>query len=126
MQVAWRETTTGKRYLAQPKRWDGERMNAQRVYWPAHRCTPDPTWRDRAAHDAAQRVADAIAAGRIERGCTVRVFKGRKFPIGTTGVVFWVANDVDGYGVTKCGFTTDCGEKIFINIENLELAVGDK
>lgn len=120
-QVAWRQTTTGKRYLAQPKHWNGERFSSQRTYWPAHRCTPDPTWREHADRAEAERIALAVAAGRIERGCAVRVAKGRKFAIGTVGVVFWVADELTGYGITKCGVMTDGGEKIYINIENLEL-----
>lgn len=120
--VAWRTTKAGNRYLAQPKAWDGEKMHAQRTYWPAHTCTPDPAWRDRAAAAEAERIVKATEAGRIERGCTVTVIKGRKVAHGTSGVVFWVAADEDAYGVIKCGFTTADGDKVFINIANLELA----
>lgn len=121
-QVAWRTSKAGNRYLAAPKHWIGEEKFTERTYWPAHRCTPDPTWRDRAAAAETQRIADAIASGRIERGCTVTVVKGRKVAHGTSGVVFWVAADEDAYGVIKCGFTTADGDKVFINIANLELA----
>lgn len=120
--VAWRTSKAGNRYLAQLKAWDGEKMHAHRTYWPAHTCTPDAAWRDRAAEAETQSIADAIASGRIERGCTVTVVKGRKVAHGTSGVVFWVAADEDAYGVIKCGFKTADGDKVFINIANLELA----
>jgi len=64
--------------------------------------------------------ADAMA-NKIRKGSTVEVIKGRKVPIGTTGVVFWVAPEADGYGVYKIGFTTDTGDKHFLNIENVTL-----
>lgn len=66
----------------------------------------------------------AIARGEVVKGQTVEVFKGRKVPKGTTGVVFWVAPEVDGWGVTKVGFKTAEDEKHFINIENLQAQGG--
>lgn len=119
MTVVWRTSKNGKRYLAQIKRWSGTETFAERVFYPSHECTPDPEWQERHANVEAQRIANAMHVGRVERGCTVKVVKGRKVPHGTNGVVFWVAPDPDGYGVVKCGFTTADGEKIFINIENV-------
>ena len=68
-------------------------------------------------------LAQAIAEGKIVRGLTVEVFKGRKVPIGTVGVVFWVAPQEDGYGVIKVGFTTAEGVKHFTNILNVRAQV---
>ena len=68
-------------------------------------------------------LAQAIADGKIVRGQTVEVFKGRKVPKGTVGVVFWVAPEEDGYGVVKVGFTTAEGVKHFTNIANVRAKV---
>lgn len=68
-------------------------------------------------------LAQAIAEGKIVRGQTVEVFKGRKVPKGTVGVVFWVAPKEDNYGVIKVGFTTAEGEKHFTNIANVRAKV---
>ena len=53
----------------------------------------------------------------------VKIAKGKKFPIGVVGVVFWVAPTPDGYGTTKVGMLTEAGDKIFINEANLEVIV---
>ena len=71
----------------------------------------------------AERLAQAIASGEVVKGQTVEVFKGRKVPKGTVGVVFWVAPEEDGYGVVKVGFTTSEGVKHFTNIENVRAQV---
>lgn len=70
-----------------------------------------------------ERLAQAVANGEIVKGQTVEVFKGRKVPKGTVGVVFWVAPEEDGYGVVKVGFTTAEGVKHFTNIENVRAKV---
>jgi hypothetical protein len=70
-----------------------------------------------------ERLAQAIANGEIVKGQTVEVFKGRKVPKGTVGVVFWVAPQEDGYGVIKVGFTTPAGDKHFTNIANVRAKV---
>lgn len=70
-----------------------------------------------------ERLAQAVANGEIVKGQTVEVFKGRKVPKGTVGVVFWVAPEEDGYGVIKVGFTTSAGDKHFTNIANVRAKV---
>ena len=75
-----------------------------------HQCDPDLV----AAHQAA-------TANTIRKGSTIEVIKGRKVPIGTLGRVFWVAPEADAYGVHKIGFTTDNGDKHFVNIDNVTL-----
>jgi hypothetical protein len=57
----------------------------------------------------------------IRKNDKVRVIKGRKFPIGTEGTVFWTAATTDAYGVWKIGVITTTGEKIYINDANVEL-----
>jgi hypothetical protein len=71
----------------------------------------------------AERLAQLVADGEIVKGQTVEVFKGRKVPKGTVGVVFWVAPEEDGYGVVKVGFTTAEGVKHFTNIANVRAKV---
>jgi hypothetical protein len=55
----------------------------------------------RRAEEAAQRVMDERR--RIVNGKTVKVVKGRKVPVGTTGIVFWTKYDT--YGL-RCGIRT--------------------
>jgi hypothetical protein len=50
------------------------------------------------------------------------IFKGRKYPIGTTGIVDWVAREADQYGVTKVRVVLNDGTKIYVNRENLKVA----
>jgi hypothetical protein len=118
--VEWRVSKKGHRYLADRKEWMGSETFAQRAYYPRHACTPNP---EAVAALAAEHEA-RIAAGEIVKGATVRVAKGRKVAIGTVGTVFWVATDPDAYGVLKVGFTTEGGEKHFINIANVEAVIG--
>lgn len=120
-EVTWRTSKKGHRYLAQLKKWSGEETFAERCYYPAHTCTPNPEWRELAARVEAERIDRATASGEIVKGVNVTVTKGRKVAHGTTGKVFWVAPEPDGYGTIKVGFTTDAGDKIFININNLQV-----
>lgn len=122
--VAWVPRTNGEgSYLAQPKEWRGtDNATARKTFYPAHECTPDPERAAQVAQEAAERVERATLAGRIVKGVRVVVVKGRKIEHGTTGTAFWVADEPNGYGVLKVGFTTDEGAKHFTNIANLEVA----
>lgn len=120
--VMWRTAKSGKRYLAQRKDWHGEERMASRCYWPAHVCTPNPEWQAEAAAAEAARVATATAEGRVERGVTVVVVKGRKVAHGTTGRVFWLADAEDDFGVVKVGIVTDAGDKHYLNVANVAVA----
>jgi hypothetical protein len=63
-------------------------------------------------------IARAEAEAKIPRkGRTVRVVRGRKVPIGTVGMCFWVGNS--GYG-ESVGFTTAAGAKHFTAAKNVE------
>jgi hypothetical protein len=64
-------------------------------------------------------LAQSIINGEIVKGQTIEVFKGRKIPLGTTGVVFWVATENDAYGNIRIGFNSDNGDKHFTNITNV-------
>lgn len=57
----------------------------------------------------------------IKRNDKIKVIKGRKYPIGTEGRVFWIAIKPDGYGVLKIGVITTADEKIYINSDNVEV-----
>jgi hypothetical protein len=57
----------------------------------------------------------------LSKGTKVEVVKGRKYPKGTKGEVFWVASKYDGYGVLKAGVRSEDGEKLWINVENLKI-----
>lgn len=120
--VAWRVAKSGKKYLAQKKEWFGEERMTSRCYWPAHRCVPVVGWREEMEKQEATRIAEAMVAGRIEKGTTVKVVKGRKVAIGTVGRVFWLATEEDGYGVMKAGIILEDGTKAFLNVENLAVA----
>lgn len=74
-----------------------------------HRCDPDI-----AKLHAAKREA-LIADGKIVKGCTVKVIKGRKIPVGTEGRVFWMGTD--SYGKSKLGIDVS-GERVFIAESN--------
>jgi hypothetical protein len=134
--VMWKvSNNTGKTYLAVEVSIYGETGRHIKTIYPAHKCVP--TLEAQAAHfrrkeAIANANANAIAAGEIVRGALVVVTKGRKYPKGLSGEVFWVAPEEDKYGVIKVGFKTASydenkpegdGEsfgKVYINIENIE------
>lgn len=71
----------------------------------------------------------SISLVRQWNGKTVRVFKGRKVPIGTTGVVFWIGQyDNSKYGdpwgiytTTKLGIRDSAGNAFFTADTNCEI-----
>jgi len=67
-----------------------------------------------------------ISAGKVVKGQEIIVIAGRKVAKGTIGIVFWVASEPDGYGVTKVGFTTATGDKHFTNIGNTQAVVTEQ
>ena len=59
------------------------------------------------AQEAAQRAAQAAQTEEMARptkGRIVEVYKGRKVPVGTVGLVFWTG--IDNYGNAKVGIAT--------------------
>jgi len=57
------------------------------------------------------------ANGKIVKGTEVVVVRGRKTPIGTEGVVFWLGKD--NYGNDKAGIKDAEGNTIWIALNNL-------
>ncbi len=114
--VEWHTTKAGKRYLAQPWEWacDGH----YKMIYPVHRCEPNPQWKEAAAAAELLYVAGAQKEGVIRKGVTVEVIKGRKIPIGTRGVAFWVGEG--GYG-ERVGMMVE-GEKVYTALTNVKAA----
>jgi hypothetical protein len=114
-EVQYMYSKAGNKYLAQVVTLRYE--HGGKVIYPAHRCEATQEQID----SILQRDADALAGGQIVKGQTIEVVKGRKAPIGTTGVVFWVADLPDQWEVTKVGFVDADGNKHFINIKNVKV-----
>ena len=109
----------GNKYLAQVVRLQYE--FGGKVIYPAHRCEATQEHID----SILKRESDALDAGQVVKGQTVEVVKGRKVPVGTVGVVFWVADLPDQWGITKVGFKDGAGDKHFTNIDNVRSAGGN-
>ena len=74
------------------------------------------------ANFKAEKEAVALWAKLNDRLCVgapVVVAKGRKFPVGTEGVVIWLATEADAYGNFKAGVKKDDGEVMWINSDNI-------
>lgn len=79
-----------------------------------HTCDPEQVERYAAAK------AVTLASGAIVKGQTVEVFKGRKVPVGTVGVVFWTGTD--SYDKPRVGIRTADGESHFTAESNVRFA----
>lgn len=112
--VAWRTSKAGNRYLGQPLDWHGDSRDL--TFWPAHRCVPNPTWREAKAAADAERIAQAQRDGQIIQGVTVQVVKGRKVPIGTVAEVAWVGES--NYGM-RVALLID-GERVYTALTNVQ------
>lgn len=73
-------------------------------------------WADRAA--AADRQKEAVREILAMKGETIKVVKGRKVPVGTEGVCFWVGENQYGWRV---GFSTAEGETCWTALSNVEV-----
>lgn len=64
--VRWTESKSGSKYLAQRKTWHGDDYGTERVFWPSHRCIPNPAWQaaraEQTAREEALKAAKAAAA----------------------------------------------------------------
>jgi hypothetical protein len=80
--------------------------------WGRHEC--DPAIKAAVAEARAVR----LAAGSVEKGQKVRVVKGRKVPVGTTGTVTWVGED--SYGKARLGIRDDAGTIRWTAASNVE------
>ena len=63
---------------------------------------------------------EALANGEIVVGQTVKVYRGRKVPQGTIGVVFWIADEADAFGTYKIGIKSVDGTKHFLAYNNVD------
>ena len=108
--VQWATSKAGKHYLDQPWVWDGD--YSTRAFHKGHRCTPNPTWE-------ADQLAASIAAGRIVKHAPVIVFKGRKVPVGTTGIITWIGQD--NYGAARVGIRTESGDVVYTAQANVKI-----
>lgn len=121
----WDTNRNGKRYLAQKA--EREYSEGTGTWKMPHYCQATPEQaaeyqamlkRDRDKHEEA--LADAINRGEIVYGQTVKVYRGRKVAQGTIGVVFWVAEEPDHFGVFKIGIKDEAGVKYFLAINNVD------
>jgi hypothetical protein len=118
--VAWRTAKSGKRYLDQPWEWQGGDYSLHtKTIHGSHWCTPNPTWKEEAAAIVAAEFAADLAAGNIVKNAPVIVFKGRKVPVGTTGVISWIGED--SYGAARVGIRTESGEVVYTAQSNVQL-----
>lgn len=119
-EVEWRQSKAGKNYLAEATPIYNEDGRQIKTILPAHRCRA--TEEERAAIDEQAKIDHqaAIERGEMVIGQMVRVFKGRKFPIGTVGKITWIASEPDAFDVIKARVVTAEGEKFYINAANLE------
>ena len=62
----------------------------------------------------------ALENGEIVVGQIVKVYRGRKVPLGTIGIVFWLSEEADAFGCYKIGFKDDAGNKHFTAINNVD------
>lgn len=119
--VMWAESRkTGKTYLAVQIKWEGE--YGRKMIYPGHDCNPDTAYQERYAE--AMRVLDEknqanIANGELVVGQAVEVYKGRKVPVGTTGIIFWIAPNPDQYGNIRAGIKTANEETVWVSLAHL-------
>jgi hypothetical protein len=121
----WDTNRNGKRYLAQ--RNEQKYEGGTGTWKSPHYCqaTPEEAAQYQAMLKATKErllnlKAVEIANGEIVVGQTIKVYRGRKIPQGTMGVVFWVAEEADHFGVYKIGFKDDAGIKYFCAINNVD------
>lgn len=129
--VRWAVSSkTGKTYLAQEATWMSDSFSSLngrtniRTFFPVHKCEPNAEYQARYAKAMEMIEADRVnklEAGELVVGAHVVVARGRKIAKGTEGTLFWIAPEADAYGTVRAGFTTTDGEKVFINIANLEV-----
>ncbi len=56
----------------------------------------------------------------VRKGSDVKVVRGRKVPVGTTGKVFWIGDTA--YGV-RVGINTSGGETVWTAVTNVEVVI---
>ena len=119
-EVEWVVSKAGNRYLAVRTPIYGE-DDGRIIKWiyPAHHCPATAEQKQAINDQIKQEHQRALDNGAIVKGQTVEIFKGRKYPIGTSGVIDWVAHEPDQFDVIKVRIVTTSGEKIYVNIANV-------
>jgi hypothetical protein len=125
LECFWDTNRHGKKYLA--VKMVQEYAGGTGTWKQPHYCTATP---EQAAEyqallklqidEEAKIKAEALANGEIVVGQTVKVYRGRKVPQGTIGVVFWVAEEADDFGTYKIGIKSADGTKHFVAINNVD------
>ena len=122
--VYWDTNRHGKKYLAQ--RQSREYEDGTGSWKEPHYCQATPAeaanYQARLESERLEqeyRDQEAIRNGEIVKGQTVKVYRGRKVPQGTIGVVFWVAEEADAYDVWKIGIKDEAGIKYFLAMNNV-------
>ena len=119
-QVVWATSKAGKNYLSEPWTWtDDESGTHQKVIPLGHKCKPNPQWKEDAAVIVAAQFEADLAAGNIVKQAPVVVFKGRKIPVGTTGIVTWIGED--NWGAARVGILTESGEVVYTAQANVKI-----
>jgi len=119
-QVSWQTAKSGKNYLAQLAVWVGD--YAERLYFPAHKCVPNPEYQAKRAIEEATKLAKHQADldnGVVVKGQRVVVSRGRKVPKGTEGTLTWIAEHTDDYGNVRAGVKQDDGTMVWVNLDYL-------
>lgn len=119
-EVLWRESRAGKTYLAEPAPIYNEDGRHIKTIYPSHQCRATEQERLEVLRLEQERAKAQIDAGEIVKGQQVVVVKGRKFPIGTRGVIVWVANEPDQFDVVKAKVLREDGEAFYCNTANLK------
>jgi hypothetical protein len=121
----WDTNRNGKRYLAQKS--EREYADGIGTWKMPHYCKATPeeaaeyqAMLQREKDKQEELNAEAIANGEIVYGQTVKVYRGRKVPQGTIGIVFWIAEEPDHFGVVKIGIKDEAGVKHFLAINNVD------
>jgi hypothetical protein len=120
VQVVWATSKAGKNYLSEPWTWsDDETGTHQKVIPLGHKCKPNPEWKAEAAAIVAAQFEADLASGKIVNQSPVVVFKGRKIPVGTTGIVTWMGED--NWGAARVGIRTESGEVVYTAQSNVKI-----
>jgi hypothetical protein len=69
-------------------------------------------------------IREAKEAMRPAKGKRVRVYKGKKVPVGTVGVVFWTGFNRYNPKNPRVGLKDDSGETLWTYMDNLEVLIG--
>lgn len=114
--------------------WNGKKNEPEHLEFASTRGWSYPSYSSRpdATPDIQEKFAAWKEVKRIEqlaanaakeaatprKGKTIRVVRGRKVPIGTVGVVFWVGSNRFGEAV---GFKDEAGNALFTSLKNVEV-----